>query len=44
MANLNPCAQLLTHLEQKRQSQGTKPFLLSNIPPCLQLVLEDLIS
>lgn len=43
MANLNLHAQFLTYLQQKRQSKGTKPYLLRNIPPCLQFVLEDII-
>lgn len=44
MGNFNLCAQFLTHLQQKRQSQGTKPFLLGNISPCLQLVPGDIVS
>ena len=44
MASLNPRAQFLTRLQQKRQSQGTKPILLGYLPPCLQLVLGNIIS
>lgn len=42
MANFNLRAQFLPDLQQKRQSQATKLFLLGNIPLVCNLLLEML--